>query len=197
MNHFNTWQRFPNVSGIFNVFTYEWIEGNPETALKEPNSMVVTRSFSERYFGSESPLGKELVRQDGRTHNVTGLIEDLPPNTNYSFSALISENSLPEDFGSWGAFHIYTYVLLQENFDYKVFETKLPELYKNHMAEIFEIMGIKRVFVILKIRFHAIVHSCKGIFIRVLEPMCIKIVFSYSVTGVIRNIHWLRFSRIK
>ena len=138
-------------SNVFNVFTYEWVEGDPETALKEPNSMVVTRSFSERYFGDESPIGKEVVREDGRSHNVTGLIEDLPHNTNYTFSALISRNSLPEDWGSWGSFHIYTYVLLQEGFDYEVFEAKLPELYANHMAEIFERMGINIVYEVLPI----------------------------------------------
>ncbi|KKL90709.1 hypothetical protein LCGC14_1901960, partial [marine sediment metagenome] len=82
------------------------------------------------------------------THS-TGLIEDIPHNTNIQFSALISRNSLPEDWGSWGAFHIYTYLLLQEGFDYEVFEAKLPELYTNHMAEIFERMGIDIVYEVL------------------------------------------------
>ena len=104
-------------SNIFRVFDYEWIEGDPETALKEPNSIVLTRSFAERYFGSGSPIGKELTREDDRSFNVTGLIEDLPHNTNYTFSALLSRNTIPEDYGSW-------------------------ELYTNHMAEIFERMGI-------------------------------------------------------
>jgi len=138
-------------SNVFNVFDYEWIEGDPETALKEPNSIVLTRSFAERYFGSGSPLGKELTREDDRSFNVTGLIEDLPHNTNYTFSALASRNTLPEDYGNWGSFHIFTYVLLQEGSDHEVFEAKLPELYANHMAEIFERMGIKIVYDVLPI----------------------------------------------
>jgi putative ABC transport system permease protein len=136
-------------SNTFNVFSFEWVEGDPSTALTEPNSMVVTRSFAERYFGNESPLGKELTNEDDDSYNVTGLIEDIPHNTNIQFSALISRNSLPEDWGSWGAFHIYTYLLLQEGFDYEVFEAKLPELYTNHMAEIFERMGIDIVYEVL------------------------------------------------
>ena len=138
-------------SNIFRVFSYKFIEGDPRTALTEPNSIVLTRSFSKRYFGSESPLGKTIDREDNQTYNVTGLIEDVPSNSNYRFSALISACSLPKDFGGWGSFHMYTYVLLQEGFDYKTFEAKLPMMYKNHMAEIFERMGIKIVYEVLPI----------------------------------------------
>lgn len=138
-------------SNIFKILDYKWIEGNPETALKEPNSVVLTRSFAARYFGDAGPMGQELTREDGLTLNVTGLIEDLPHNTNYTFSALISRNSLPEDYGSWGMFHIYTYVLLQEGSDHEAFEAKLPELYTNHMAEIFERMGIQIVYDVLPV----------------------------------------------
>lgn len=138
-------------SNIFRIFSYTFLEGDAGTALTEPFSIVITRSFSERYFGSESPLGKTLDREDNHTYNVTGLIEDVPWNSNYRFSALISANSLPADFGGWGAFHIYTYVLLQEGFDYKAFEAKLPEMYTNHMAEIFERMGINIVYEVLPI----------------------------------------------
>jgi putative ABC transport system permease protein len=138
-------------SNIFRVFSYDLVEGNPETALTEPNSIVITRTFSERYFGDESPLGKEIVRENGDSYNVTGLMEDLPYNTNYRFSALISRNSLPEDFGNWGSFHIYTYVLLQEGFDYKEFEAKLPQMYTNHMAPIFERMGIDILYEVLPV----------------------------------------------
>jgi putative ABC transport system permease protein len=138
-------------SNVFNVFTFEWVEGDPRTALKEPNSIVLTRSFAEQYFGNGSPIGKEIVREDGRSLNVTGLIENLPHNTNYTFSALISRNTLPEDWGSWGSFHIFTYVLLREGTDYKAFEAKLPELYTSHMAEIFERMGINIVYEVIPI----------------------------------------------
>ncbi len=138
-------------SNIFNVFTYPFLEGDPATALTEPNSIVLTKSFAQRYFGSESPIGKTLDREDENTYNVTGLIDDISENTNYEFSALISRNSLPEEYGSWGSFHMYTYVLLQEGFDHKVFEAKLPELYTNHMAEIFERMGIKIEYAVLPI----------------------------------------------
>jgi putative ABC transport system permease protein len=138
-------------SNVFDIFTWPLVEGDPGTALTRPNSIVLTRSFSERYFGKESPVGKVLQREDNNSYTVTGLIEDIPKTSNYRLSALISENSLPEDFGSWGAFHIFTYILLREGSDYKALEAKLPEMYKNYMAEIFERMGIKIVYELLPI----------------------------------------------
>jgi putative ABC transport system permease protein len=138
-------------STVFNIFTWPLVEGDPRTALTSPNSIVLTRSFSERYFGKESPVGKVLQREDNNSYTVTGLIEDIPKTSNYRFSALISRNSLPEDYGSWGSFHIYTYILLREGADYKALEAKLPEMYKNYMAEIFERMGINIVYELLPI----------------------------------------------
>jgi putative ABC transport system permease protein len=138
-------------STVFDIFTWPLVEGDPRTALTRPNSIVLTRSFSERYFGKESPIGKVLQREDDNSYTVTGLMEDIPKTSNYIFSALISKNSLPEDFGSWGAFHIFTYILLREGADYKALEAKLPEMYKNYMAEIFERMGINIVYELLPI----------------------------------------------
>jgi putative ABC transport system permease protein len=138
-------------STVFNIFTWPLVEGDPKTALTRPNSIVLTRSFSERYFGNENPIGKVLEREDDNSYTVTGLIEDIPKTSNYRLSALISRNSLPDDYGSWGAFHMYTYILLREGADYKTLEAKLPEMYKNYMAEIFERMGINIVYELLPI----------------------------------------------
>jgi putative ABC transport system permease protein len=138
-------------STFFKVFKYSFIEGNPETALIEPNTIVLTRSFAERYFGKESPVGKSLEREDKENFTVTGLIEDIPSNTHFTLSALISRTTLPAVWGSWGAFHIYTYILLQEGADPDELEAKLPEMYDNYMAEIFERMGIHIVYDVMPI----------------------------------------------
>jgi putative ABC transport system permease protein len=138
-------------STVFDIFTWPLVEGDPGTALVRPNSIVLTRSFSERYFGKESPIGKVIQREDNNSYTVTGLMEDIPKTSNYRLSALVSRNSLPEDFGNWGSFHIYTYILLREGADYKALEAKLPQMYKNYMAEIFERMGIHIVYELLPV----------------------------------------------
>lgn len=47
-------------SNVFNVFTYPLVQGDPETALSDPNSIVLTERMAKKYFGAEDPLGKLL-----------------------------------------------------------------------------------------------------------------------------------------
>ena len=134
-------------STVFNIFSYKFISGNPETALLEPNSIVLTSSFAERYFGKSDPLGKS-IETSGNSYKITGLLEDVPENSHIKFSAMISRNTLPRQIGSWGNFGVFTYILLPEGTDYKQFENKISEMYDKYMAGIFEKMGIKIEYVI-------------------------------------------------
>ncbi len=130
-------------STVFNVFTYKLIQGNPETVLDEPNSIVLTKSFATRYFGETDPIGQSIGTSGGDTYKITGLMEDIPHNSHLKFSALISRNTLPVESGSWGNFGVYTYLLLHEGMDPKQLENKLPDLYDRFMAELFQRMGIQ------------------------------------------------------
>ena len=127
---------------IFNVFTFPLIEGNPETALIEPNTIVVTRSFANRYFKDEDPMGKTIEDENGQSFKITGLVEDVPHNTHLRFSAVASRSTLPEEMGSWGNFGVNSYILLPDGYNKTELENKLPEMYEKYMAEIFERMGI-------------------------------------------------------
>lgn len=129
-------------TNVFEVFTYEFLYGDPKTALNEPNTIVLTRDIAAKYFGTEDPIGKSLVNGDD-IYKVTGVIENVPFNSHMRFDALISRNSLPAQMGNWGNFGVFTYVMLPENMDYRVFEDKIQEMYGKYMAEIFERMDIK------------------------------------------------------
>ncbi len=135
-------------STVLDVFSWKLISGNPEAALNEPRSIILTRSFSERYFGSDDPVGKSIETTEGELYKVTGLMEDVPENSHLKFSALISRSTLPRQMGSWGSFGVYTYLLLPEGADYKQFESKISEMYDKYMAQIFEAMGIKIEYVL-------------------------------------------------
>lgn len=66
---------------LFSILTFDVIEGKKENFLKEPNSVVITKSFAKKYFGDVSPLGKVLMMEnngDSYALTVTGLIKDLP-----------------------------------------------------------------------------------------------------------------------
>ena len=134
-------------STVFRVFTYNLVTGDPDVVLNAPNSIVVTRSFAHRYFGDENPVGQSIRTEDEESYIITGLMEDVPANSHFRFSALISRNTLPEQFGGgWGNFGVFTYLLLNEKTDSKQLEEKLSEMYDKYMADIFEQFNIKIVY---------------------------------------------------
>ncbi|MEP1033026.1 ABC transporter permease [Ekhidna sp.] len=82
-------------SDFFNFFDYELVEGNRENLLQEPNTIVLTKSTAEKYFGDSSPVGMVLTH-DTIQYKVTGVIADLPTNTHLSFDIIYINSSLYE-----------------------------------------------------------------------------------------------------
>ena len=68
------------------VFDYHWIEGNPKTALAEPNTIVLTESIAQKYFSNKEPMGQVLKLENKYTLKVTGVIKDVPGNTHLPFN---------------------------------------------------------------------------------------------------------------
>src|SRR5436190_26330 len=72
------------------VFDYHWLEGNYKTALAEPNSVVLTESYSRKYFGNKEAVGQLINFENEYNLKVTGVIKDLPGNTHLPFNLLVS-----------------------------------------------------------------------------------------------------------
>jgi putative ABC transport system permease protein len=132
-------------SNLFKVFSFSFIEGNPRTALVEPNSMVLTQSVAEKFFGkNQLVVGRSLQNDKGDVYKITGLIKDVPRNAHIRFTVLVSESSLPKNFANnWGGFGFYCYVLLKPNTDAAAFQKKLLPLYDKYLAVIFAQFRIK------------------------------------------------------
>jgi len=126
-------------SSVFSIFSYDLIKGDPTTVLTRPNTMVVTESFANKYFGGEDPFGKTIEAGNGQSFEITGVMRDVPHNSHITFSALVSRTTLPADdeIGSWGNFGVYTYLLLAEGTDFMVLQDKMKEMYDKYMADIF------------------------------------------------------------
>lgn len=135
-------------SNIFRVFTHPFIEGDSQTALIAPNSMVLTQSVAEKFFGkSERYVGKSLENTTGEVYTITGVVEDVPKNSHIIFNVLISRSSLPTNFAdNWGGFGFHTYVLLQPNTSAASFQKKLLPIYDKYLASIFAQYNIKIQF---------------------------------------------------
>ncbi len=105
-------------STVFDIFSFKLLKGDKKTALREPFSIVLTESMAKKYFGNEDPVGQTL-KMDYDNYKVTGVMEDVPENSHFQFSNLISfstwsrNNKQAEDREwFWNGFH--TYVLLRQ-----------------------------------------------------------------------------------
>ena len=107
-------------SSIFEIFTIPFVAGNPETALTQPNSIVITKEIANKYFGDEDPIGQTLHFDHFFAHcKVTGIVENYPDNSHLDFGILLSLSTFKTinfDFeNSWGNHTFSTYVLLNPN----------------------------------------------------------------------------------
>ncbi|HJP61843.1 MAG TPA: ABC transporter permease [Mucilaginibacter sp.] len=97
------------------MFSFPLIEGNAAHALDDVNSMVITQSLAKKIFKDADPLN-QVVKMDGKqTFKVTGVLKDLPNDTEFDFEYLVSlaANERYYTDGSWGNNSYYTYVQLQ------------------------------------------------------------------------------------
>ena len=135
-------------SNVFRVFTYPFIEGNPQTALKEPNTVVLSQSSAIKFFGTnKSYVGKTLENVNGKVYKVTGVMKDVPKNAHFIFNILVSRSSLPADFANnWGNFDYFTYVLLKPGTTAAAFDNKMKPMYDKYLASIFAQYNIKIKF---------------------------------------------------
>jgi len=113
---------------VFDVFTIPMVKGIGAKALEDPNSILLSESLAQKFFGNESPIGKNLVFDNDRPLTVRGVFEDVPENQHFLFEFIISLKNYGDykfDVGRWGSNNYDTYVVLTEGADYKALEEKL------------------------------------------------------------------------
>jgi putative ABC transport system permease protein len=123
-------------SNFFQVFTLPFIKGDPKSALLQPNTIVISQTAADKFFGSEDPIGKVLTLKDSKTDfKITGVMRNMPANAHFHFDLFASMASFPEsrEF-SWMTSEYYTYLVLQKGYDYKKLEAKLPQDVEKYMG---------------------------------------------------------------
>ena len=112
---------------LFSIFTFPFIQGDPDTALSSPSSIVITQDMASKYFGNEDPIGKTIKTQNQNDYMVTGVMENIPKNSHLQFGFLGSiERAVTMGARThWSGWLYDTYVLLQPNTSFKEVNTKL------------------------------------------------------------------------
>ena len=119
---------------LFRIFTFPMVEGNPETALKDPYSIVLTETAAKKLFGNQSALGK-AIKFDTVDYQVTGIMKDVPFFSHINFEALVSfstvEQTAKGDKGleEWtNMFSNSVYLMLPENADRASVQSQLDAI---------------------------------------------------------------------
>ena len=117
-------------SSFFHVFDFKLLKGNPQTALKGPYSIVFSEKAAKKYFGNEDPVGQTvLIRGDGQPAKVTGIMEDMPENSQIKADMLLSMETLNQRASidsNWGGYWPRAFVLLNPSAKATALEAKLP-----------------------------------------------------------------------
>jgi len=99
-----------STSGIFDLFSYQFLKGNPETQLREPYTTVLTEALAKKLFDNLDPIGKIIAFED-KNYTVTGVIKDLPSNTDLKITALLaSPVNGTEELIDWEDYFVYLLV---------------------------------------------------------------------------------------
>ena len=124
---------------IFKIFTFPFIKGDPDKALVNPFSVVLTAKTAKKYFGSTDVLGKALTLDGKRLVTVTGVISDVPLNSHFNFDMLISSSTMEKmkliDMNEWGNFSNNTYLLIPDAAAAATLQAKLPGFLIRHISE--------------------------------------------------------------
>jgi putative ABC transport system permease protein len=124
-------------STFLQMFDFPLISGNRETVLQRPNSIVLTRSSARKLFGNTNPIGKTVyhISLDTTVFQVTGVMENVPLNSQLQFDGLMSFSTItkPSMMNGWGATWVYTFLELAPNTNATAFEKKFPAYLKRHL----------------------------------------------------------------
>ena len=135
-----------STQSFLQIFDLDFVAGDPQKALAEPFSVILTRETSRKYFGDDQyPIGRTLNFSRYGDFKVSGVISKLPTNSSFAFTMLLSASfdvylqnvhpNYPARFYSWNGRPCTTYALFKEGVSIPDFEAKLPGVLKKYLDE--------------------------------------------------------------
>jgi putative ABC transport system permease protein len=133
-------------ANIFKVFDIKLLKGNPETALAEPQKLILSESLSKIYFKNIDPIGQQIILDNEYLFQVTGIFQDFPKNTHFHMDIILSYESLRGLFGEgsddyfWGTNNYsdnvtYTYFRTNKDAEIKNILSTIPAMIDRHLDD--------------------------------------------------------------
>jgi len=145
-------------STFFEMFTFPLVAGNPQTALLNPEGILITQKMARKYFGEEDPMGKTIRKNHGQDFTVTGVLADIPENSHMQFDFVQpmsflarTDRDLKENI--WDNFNYFTYIELSEQADaspaaLQALNDRIQQIYKANESVLkvsFTLQPLKRI----------------------------------------------------
>ncbi|MFC1492666.1 ABC transporter permease [candidate division KSB1 bacterium] len=121
-------------ASFFTIFSFPFVKGNPETALSDLNSIVISENAAEMLFGNEDPMGKVLyIAENDVDLIVTGVIEEIPDNSHMQFDFAARVELMGEDrFKGWDMV-AWSFVMLNPEADRRHLDEKIYDFYREEV----------------------------------------------------------------
>jgi hypothetical protein len=142
---------------IFELFTFDFLQGDSKTAFPNPNSIVITKKMRDKYFGDGIPIGKILLVENEFSFTVSAVIDDLPQNTHLKFDFLLPIEAAAifgRQLDNWGHFSYRTYVKIQSGQSYRDIDRKLEGIYREKLDP--ETINTASLFPVSKLHLYSI-----------------------------------------
>jgi putative ABC transport system permease protein len=125
---------------FFDILNFPLIDGNEKTALSEPNTAIITQRIAKKYFGDENPMGKILLANNKTEYKITGVLKDIPANTDRKEEIYLSYQNLKDEYpaiandNSWRdvSSSLQCFVLLKPNVAMTDVDNAFPAFTRKH-----------------------------------------------------------------
>ena len=141
-------------SSFFQIFSFRLLEGDPNSILKEPYSIVITKEMAEKYFGEDEPMDQIIRINEKYEFKVTGVVDEYPENSSILFDFLVPFSFLAElgrDINSYTGNPYFTFLLLNNAEDYKDLSDQLPEFFSDRFES--DIKAVQKLMPFAKMHF--------------------------------------------
>jgi putative ABC transport system permease protein len=137
---FNERRLFFADSNFFQLFDFNFIYGDPKTALNESFAVVITKATAEKYFGNENPMGKILRYENRFDLKVSGVVEGVPSNSHFSWDMMASMASVKTMYRgrlpqTWVWNPCWTYLKLKEGIKPETLAADFPNFVEKYFYD--------------------------------------------------------------
>ncbi|MBN2245712.1 MAG: ABC transporter permease, partial [Candidatus Aminicenantes bacterium] len=120
---------------FLDMFSLEFIEGNPKTALSQPHSIILTENVANKHFSDQKALGQEILMGPDSSFLVTGVIKEFPANSSLHSLCLLPVTTLTDlgwDINEWTGGNYQVYIHLKKETDLAFFKSQIRDIYDKY-----------------------------------------------------------------